>query len=79
VSRELAPILGGEPCVAGRTYAVLRETRMAAVICEPVAQGDVDAMRELVLRGPEVARAVVRGVRRGVEQPPATDPGGPTD
>jgi hypothetical protein len=52
---------------------------MAAVICEPVAQGDVDAMRELVLRGPEVARAVVRGVRRGVEQPPATDPGGPTD
>jgi N-acetylmuramoyl-L-alanine amidase len=79
VSRELAPILGGEPCVAGRTYAVLRETRMAAVICEPVAQGDVEAMRELVLRGPEVARAVVRGVRRGVEQPPATGPDGPTD
>ena len=26
VSRELVPILGGEPCVAGRTYAVLRET-----------------------------------------------------
>jgi N-acetylmuramoyl-L-alanine amidase len=74
VSRELAPILGGEPCVAGRTYAVLRETRMAAVICEPVAQGDVDAMRELVLRGPDVAHAVVRGVRLGVEQPPATEP-----
>ena len=71
VSRELAPILGGEPCVAGRTYAVLRETRMAAVICEPVAQGDVDAMRELVSRGADVARAVVRGVRRGVEQPAA--------
>ena len=37
VSQELAPILGGDSCVAGRTYAVLRETRMAAVICEPVA------------------------------------------
>ena len=46
---------------------------MAAVICEPVAQADVDAMRALVLRGGDVARAVVRGVRRGVEQPPAAD------
>ena len=70
VSGELAPILGGEPCVTGRTYAVLRETRMAAVICEPVAQADVDGMRALVLRGADVAHAVVRGVRRGVEQPP---------
>jgi N-acetylmuramoyl-L-alanine amidase len=79
VSRELAPILGGEPCVAGRTYAVLRETRMAAVICEPVALADVEAMRELVLRGADVAHAVVRGVRRGIEQPPPTaDPDAPT-
>jgi N-acetylmuramoyl-L-alanine amidase len=70
VSQELAPILGGEPCTAGRTYAVLRETRMAAVICEPVAADDVDTMRTLVVRGAEVAHAVVRGVRRGVEQPP---------
>jgi N-acetylmuramoyl-L-alanine amidase len=70
VSAELAPLLGGDACVSGRTYPVLRETRMAAVICEPVAQVDVDAMRALVLRGADVARAVVRGVRRGVEQPP---------
>ena len=45
---------------------------MAAVICEPVALADVDGMRSLVLRGADVAHAVVRGVRRGVEQPPAT-------
>jgi N-acetylmuramoyl-L-alanine amidase len=70
VSQELAPILGGDPCAAGRTYAVLRETRMAAVICEPVAQADIDAMRALVVRSADVAHAVVRGVRRGVEQPP---------
>jgi N-acetylmuramoyl-L-alanine amidase len=69
VSRELAPIIGGDACVAGRTYAVLRETRMAAVICEPVAADDVATMRTLVVRGAEVAQAVVRGVRRGVEQP----------
>jgi hypothetical protein len=70
VSRELAPILGGDPHVAGRTYAVLRETRMAAVICEPVASDDVASMRTLVVRGADVAQAVVRGVRRAVEQPP---------
>ncbi len=69
ISAELAPVLGGDACVAGRTYAVLRETRMAAVICEPVAQVDVEAMRALVVRGAEVVHAVVRGVRRGIEQP----------
>lgn len=73
ISRELAPILGGEPCVAGRTYAVLRETRMAAVICEPVAANDLAGMRTLVGRGVEVARAVVHGIRQGVERP-APDP-----
>ncbi len=76
VSAELAPVLGGDACVAGRAYAVLRETRMAAVICEPVAQVDVDGMRALVSRGADVARAVVRGVRRGVEQPPAAGDAG---
>jgi N-acetylmuramoyl-L-alanine amidase len=73
VSRELAPILGGEAGAVGRTYAVLRETRMAAVICEPVAAEDVAGIGTLVVRGAEVARAVVRGVRHGVEQPP-TEP-----
>jgi len=79
VSRELAPVLGGEPSVVGRTYAVLRETRMAAVMCEPVAQGDVDAMRGVVVRGADVAHAVVRGVRHGVEQPPASGEDAATD
>jgi hypothetical protein len=69
VSAELAVLLGGDPCIIGRTYAVLRETRMAAVICEPVAQVDVAATRALVLQGAAVARAVVRGVRKGIEEP----------
>ena len=61
VSRELAPIFGGEPCVSGRTYAVLRETRMAAVICEPVAADDLGGMRTLVRRGADVAACGLRG------------------
>jgi N-acetylmuramoyl-L-alanine amidase len=71
LSRELASILGGEACVVGRTYPVLRETRMAAVICEPVAAEDVTGMRTLVLRGGDVAGAVVQGMRLGIESPPA--------
>ena len=69
VHAEIEPLLpGGGVC--GRSYAVLRETRMAAVICEPVLRHDVEAMRALVTRGDDVARAVVRGIRRGIEQPP---------
>jgi N-acetylmuramoyl-L-alanine amidase len=67
---ELAPLLGHDASSAGRAYAVLRETRMAAVICEPVAPFDLDGMRELVAHGREIARAVVRGVRRGIERQP---------
>ena len=74
IRHELAPLLGPDACAAGRAYAVLRETRMAAVICEPVAQVDVDGMRALVARGGDVARAVVRGVRRGVEREPVNPP-----
>jgi hypothetical protein len=59
---------GGGVC--GRSYAVLRETRMAAVICEPVLRHDVHAMRALVALGDDVAWAVVQGIRRGIEQPP---------
>jgi hypothetical protein len=44
---------------------------MAAVICEPVAAHDLGGMRTLVRRNADIAGAVLRGVRRGVEQPPA--------
>ena len=63
---ELEPFLGGEGSVCGRTYALLRETNMAAVICEPVAGDDVDGVRRVVTRGSELARAIVQGVQRGV-------------
>ena len=52
--------------MCGRAYAVLRETNMAAVICEPAAGDDVDGVRRVVTRGPELARAIVEGVQRGV-------------
>ena len=66
IQASLDQLLGGEGGVCGRTYAVLRETSMPAVICEPVAADDVDGVRQLVTQGPEVSRAIVQGIRRGV-------------
>jgi hypothetical protein len=39
-------------------------------VCELVDQGDVTAMRNVVARAGDVSRAIVRGVGRGVEEPP---------
>lgn len=70
ILEELSGVLG---CPAGsangRAYAALRETRMAAVVCQPVEAGDVDGVRRLVARSGDAGRAIVRGIRRGVEEP----------
>jgi N-acetylmuramoyl-L-alanine amidase len=69
VQEELSSRL---PCAAGpvgKAYGLLRETRMAAVVCEIVERGDVPGMRRLVAHAGDVGRAMVRGVRRGVEEP----------
>jgi N-acetylmuramoyl-L-alanine amidase len=70
MQQELAAVLdacGDTPCA--KTYALLRETRMAAVVCEPVARDDVEGMRRLVRNVTPVGDAIVRGVRRGLEEP----------
>jgi N-acetylmuramoyl-L-alanine amidase len=69
VHDELRDLLPTAVDVSGKAYAVLRETRMAAVVCEVVPEGDVDAMRGIVAGAGNVARAVVRGIRRAVEAP----------
>ncbi len=74
VHAALGSVLPTESEVCGKAYAVLRETRMPAVVCELVPDGDVDAMRGLVARAGDAARAVVAGVQRSVEQP--DEPGG---
>jgi N-acetylmuramoyl-L-alanine amidase len=69
VEEELAGLLTNATGPCGKAYAILRETRMAAVVCELVERGDVDGMRNLVARAGDISRAIVRGVRRGVEEP----------
>src|SRR6185312_4777915 len=60
----VAPVLGAAVAVAGRAYPLLRETTMAAVVCELVAEGDAVALAAVVRRSGDLARAVVIGMRR---------------
>ncbi|HEY7107034.1 MAG TPA: peptidoglycan-binding protein [Acidimicrobiia bacterium] len=69
VADALGAVLGVAPRLCGRRTAALRETRMAAVLCEPVAHDDVAATRRLVTSTAAIADAIVAGIRRGVEEP----------
>jgi N-acetylmuramoyl-L-alanine amidase len=66
IAAELEPLLGADSSPCGRSYAVLRETRMPAVICEPCPVGDPEAIRRVVASAPELSQAIVVGVRKGV-------------
>lgn len=71
LTESLQSVLKGVEEPVGRTTRFLRETRMAAVVCEVVAPGDVEATTALVAHQTDVVGALVEGVRRGVEDPPA--------
>jgi N-acetylmuramoyl-L-alanine amidase len=64
--RTVLPVVD-EP--GGRTYRLLRETRMAAVVCELFSLDEPAGAALLTSRGPELAIALAVGVRRGIEQP----------
>jgi N-acetylmuramoyl-L-alanine amidase len=70
---ELAGRLSRDVTVSGKAYAALRETRMAAVVCEVAPDGDVEAMRRLVANAHAVALAIVRGIRRAIEERPPVE------
>ncbi len=73
IQEELESVLGpgDEDGACGRTFAILRETRMAAVVCEPVGEHDVEAMGALVAAVADVGAAITRGIQRGIEEQPA--------
>lgn len=74
VQAELASVLPTDGPACGKAYAVLRETRMPAVVCELAPEGDVEAMRAVVSAAGDVGRAVARGMRIGIEEPPLDEP-----
>jgi N-acetylmuramoyl-L-alanine amidase len=69
LSESLAARFAGVEPPAGRTYRLLRETRMAAVICELAPADDARAMASLVAATRETAYAIAEGIQRGVEEP----------
>lgn len=73
VATQLTPVLGSPVALAGRAYPALRETRMAAIVCELLVEGHAEALAAVVRRAPAVARAIVRGIQlayeRSAEQP----------
>jgi N-acetylmuramoyl-L-alanine amidase len=66
---ELKLALGATGGTVGRSFPALRETRMAAVVCEIVARDDASQLQALVAKSHAVAAAIVRGTRHGVERP----------
>jgi N-acetylmuramoyl-L-alanine amidase len=60
-----------EPPV-GRAYPLLRETRMAAVACELYSRDDGTGAAGLAARAPDVAEALIEGIRQGSQPPPET-------
>jgi N-acetylmuramoyl-L-alanine amidase len=69
LTAALRSVLPDVEAPVGRTYQLLRETRMAAVVCECFSREDPAGATTLTTRVPRLAAAIVDGVRRGVEAP----------
>jgi N-acetylmuramoyl-L-alanine amidase len=69
MTEQLRSVLGQVDEPAGRTYRLLRETRMAAVVCELFSRDEPAGAAPISARIPEIAAALAVGIRRGVEQP----------
>jgi N-acetylmuramoyl-L-alanine amidase len=66
---------GIEIVPSGRAYTVLRETRMAAVVCA-FAGADAGSLARALARSAELGAAVTDGVRRAFEEARTSDPVG---
>jgi N-acetylmuramoyl-L-alanine amidase len=76
LTESLRSVLDDVDEPVGRTYRFLRETRMTAVVCELVGREAADARALLTARLPDVTRALVEGIRRGLEEPRVEEPPG---
>ena len=68
VAESVAAELGGAGAACGRAYTVLRETRMAAIVCEPVVEGDRETLARIVAAPDGVSAAVIRALQSVLER-----------
>ncbi len=69
ITEQLRSVLARVDDPAGRTYRLLRETRMAAVVCELFSRDEPAGAASLMSHGPELADALTVGLRHGIERP----------
>lgn len=69
VTETLRAVLPRVDEPTGRTYRLLRETRMTAVMCELFSRDEPTGASLLASSGPDLARALTAGVRKGIEDP----------
>jgi N-acetylmuramoyl-L-alanine amidase len=69
VTNTLRSVLPRVDEPTGRTYRLLRETRMTAVVCELFSRDEPAGASLLATSGAELARALAAGVRKGIEDP----------
>jgi len=68
IAASVGEVLGGTGASCGRAYTVLRETRMAAVVCEPVVEGDRDVLARIAAAPADVSEAVIRALQSVLER-----------
>lgn len=75
IGEELARVVptDGDDRVLGRAYSILRETRMAAVVCS-LGDDDPTHLAELLVRSAEIGAAISQGLRRAFEDTTRSDP-----
>lgn len=72
IADELTSVSRSPRARVGRAHAILRETRMAAVVCT-LGDEDPDHLANLLVHAAELARAIGRGIRRAFEEPRDTE------
>jgi N-acetylmuramoyl-L-alanine amidase len=69
ITEHLRTVLPAVDEPVGRTFRLLRDTRMAAVVCDLFSREEPGGAAALASRGPEVANALALGIRQGIEHP----------
>jgi N-acetylmuramoyl-L-alanine amidase len=69
ITEQLHTVLPAVDEPVGRTFRLLRDTRMAAVVCDLFSRAEPGGAATLAPRVPELSRALAQGIRQGVEQP----------
>ena len=75
IGEELATVTTGPPhdAVAGNAFSILRETRMAAVVCS-FGDGRAEHLAAVLGQSAEIGRAIARGIQRAFDEPRISDP-----